>query len=42
MAETGLRKTVEWYLANEGWWRPLQERYGQERLGLVQKAAVAG
>ena len=24
--ETGLAKTVEWYLANEAWWRPLLER----------------
>lgn len=34
--ETGLRKTVEWYLANEDWWRPLREKvYGGERLGLL-------
>jgi len=32
--ETGLRKTVEWYLANEAWWRPLRDRYRGERLGL--------
>ena len=25
--EQGLRKTVEWYLANEAWWRPIQDRY---------------
>ena len=24
--ETGLAKTVDWYLANEAWWRPLLER----------------
>ncbi len=30
----GLRRTVEWYLANEAWWRPLvAERYRGERLG---------
>ncbi len=30
----GLAKTVDWYLANEDWWRPLQERQGVgERLG---------
>lgn len=35
--ETGLEKTVEWYLANEWWWRPLREkRYSGERLGLVK------
>jgi len=21
--ETGIRRTIDWYLANEGWWRPL-------------------
>lgn len=26
--EEGLRRTVEWYLANEDWWRPLQKRAG--------------
>lgn len=32
--EEGLRKTVEWYLSNEGWWRALQDRHGVgERLG---------
>lgn len=32
--EEGLRKTVEWYLANEDWWRTLQDRQGVgERLG---------
>ncbi|HET7714185.1 MAG TPA: dTDP-glucose 4,6-dehydratase [Bauldia sp.] len=34
--ESGLEKTVRWYLANEAWWRPLRERrYGGERLGLI-------
>ena len=32
--EEGLEKTVEWYLANEPWWRALQERAGVgQRLG---------
>lgn len=32
--EQGLEKTVEWYLSNEGWWRPLQARAGVgQRLG---------
>ena len=32
--EQGLRLTVQWYLDNEGWWRPLQARQGVgERLG---------
>lgn len=33
--ETGLRKTVEWYLANGEWWEPLRERYNRQRLGLA-------
>lgn len=32
--ETGLRKTVQWYLDNRWWWEPLRERYQRERLGL--------
>ena len=33
--EEGLRKTVEWYLENEDWWRALQDRAGVgERLGV--------
>jgi dTDP-glucose 4,6-dehydratase len=32
--EKGLEKTVQWYLDNEGWWRPLLQRSGVgERLG---------
>ncbi len=32
--EQGLEKTVQWYLDNEAWWRPLQQRSGVgERLG---------
>ncbi|SDE43204.1 dTDP-glucose 4,6-dehydratase [Paracoccus isoporae] len=32
--EEGLRRTVEWYLANEDWWRPLLGREGVgQRLG---------
>jgi dTDP-glucose 4,6-dehydratase len=35
--EQGLRKTVEWYLSNEEWWRALQERDGVgTRLGKAQ------
>lgn len=33
--EEGLEKTVRWYLDNEAWWRPLQDRHGVgERLGV--------
>ncbi|MDC3002504.1 dTDP-glucose 4,6-dehydratase [Paracoccaceae bacterium] len=32
--EEGLEKTVQWYLDNKDWWRPLQNRMGVgERLG---------
>ena len=32
--ETGLRRTVEWYLANTGWWRDIRSGiYSGERLG---------
>jgi dTDP-glucose 4,6-dehydratase len=32
--ESGLRKTVKWYLDNEWWWRPIREgRYSGDRLG---------
>ena len=32
--ETGIRKTVQWYLDNEWWWRPIHEKkYSGERLG---------
>lgn len=32
--ETGLKKTVQWYLDNKWWWEPLREKYNRERLGL--------
>lgn len=32
---SGMRKTVQWYLANEAWWRQVQDgSYQGERLGL--------
>lgn len=32
--ETGLRKTVAWYLNNSWWWKPIREgKYSGERLG---------
>lgn len=37
--ETGLLKTVQWYLNNGWWWRPLREQvYDGQRLGLVAGA----
>lgn len=33
--ESGMRKTVQWYLANEAWWKPVQDgSYQGECLGL--------
>jgi len=32
----GIRRTIDWYLANDWWWRPLRDKvYGGERLGLI-------
>jgi dTDP-glucose 4,6-dehydratase len=36
--DTGIEKTVQWYLDNDWWWRPLRERYAGERLGLLKSA----
>lgn len=34
--ESGLEKTVRWYIDNEAWWRPIRERvYDGRRLGLT-------
>ncbi|WP_043360765.1 dTDP-glucose 4,6-dehydratase [Belnapia sp. F-4-1] len=34
--ETGIAATIDWYLANEWWWRPLRDKkYSGERLGLM-------
>lgn len=33
--ETGLEKTIRWYLANEWWWESLRKNYDGVRLGLV-------
>lgn len=36
--DTGIDKTIRWYLDNEAWWRPLRAGiYAGERLGLVEK-----
>lgn len=36
--ETGIEKTVRWYLDNDWWWKPLRDRYSGERLGLSNMA----
>ena len=39
--ETGVEKTVRWYLENEWWWRPLRDSvYAGERLGLAPAAGA--
>ncbi|MFC7537163.1 dTDP-glucose 4,6-dehydratase [Sphingomonas sp. GCM10030256] len=38
--DSGLAKTVDWYLDNPWWWRPLREkRYSGDRLGRTIRAA---
>jgi dTDP-glucose 4,6-dehydratase len=38
--ESGLERTIKWYLHNSQWWTPLRERvYRGERLGLVAMAS---
>jgi dTDP-glucose 4,6-dehydratase len=40
--ETGLRKTIEWYVNNRAWWEPiLQNKYAGERLGSANGQADA-
>ena len=37
--ETGIEKTVRWYMQNEWWWKPLRENvYRGERLGTLEPA----
>jgi dTDP-glucose 4,6-dehydratase len=33
--ESGIRKTVQWYLDHREWWEPLRTIYARERLGLI-------
>jgi dTDP-glucose 4,6-dehydratase len=35
--ESGLDATIDWYLANDWWWRPIREqRYAGNRLGAAK------
>lgn len=36
--DTGIEKTVRWYLENEWWWTPLRHGYSGDRLGLLKVA----
>ena len=38
--DSGIEKTVRWYLDNQWWWRPLRDRYDGRRLGLADAAPV--
>lgn len=39
--ESGIDKTVRWYLDNSAWWQPLRNKvYGGERLGTVRPPEV--
>lgn len=40
--DTGIEKTVRWYLDNEWWWGPLRERYSGARLGLPIRPPESG
>ena len=36
--QSGIKKTIKWYLNNEDWWRKIQKNnYNQQRLGLKNK-----
>jgi dTDP-glucose 4,6-dehydratase len=40
--DSGIARTIDWYLANESWWKPLRQKvYGGERLGLTQEPPKA-
>jgi dTDP-glucose 4,6-dehydratase len=39
--QTGIARTIDWYLANPWWWQPLRQRYGGERLGIVATTPTA-
>jgi dTDP-glucose 4,6-dehydratase len=34
--ESGIEKTVRWYLENDWWWQPLRTQFAGERLGLIK------
>ena len=35
--ETGIKKTILWYLENQLWWEKIQKiKYKQERLGTIK------
>ncbi|MGT2446620.1 dTDP-glucose 4,6-dehydratase (plasmid) [Ensifer adhaerens] len=38
--ESGIEKTIRWYLDNEWWWGPLRKGYDGVRLGVIQTGAA--
>jgi dTDP-glucose 4,6-dehydratase len=41
--DTGIRRTVDWYLAHRAWCEAVQaDRYGRERLGLGDVTVAPG
>tara|TARA_R110002020_G_scaffold10961_6_gene41579 strand:- start:3484 stop:4545 length:1062 start_codon:yes stop_codon:yes gene_type:complete len=38
--DSGIEKTVDWYLQNSWWWQPLRARYAGERLGVLPQVKV--
>jgi len=41
--DSGLKKTVAWYLENRWWWEPIwSEKYHGTRLGTAPRIAAAG
>ncbi len=36
--DTGIAKTVRWYLDNQSWWQPLRKTYSGQRLGTLATA----
>ena len=38
--DSGIEKTVRWYLDNEWWWQPLREQYDGQRLSLDKATNV--
>lgn len=41
--ESGIEKTIDWYLSNRAWWEPLRKNvYTGERLGLLKQNGAQG
>jgi len=38
--EDGLSTTIDWYVDNEWWWRPIRTKAGVARIGALKKAAI--